>query len=121
MCSGFTGRQRLRERREDSTFGLRVRAWIWVAAPANRREQPPSEATGPMAVKAEVLQTQIMHEVPPIYPESAKEAQIVGKVKLEAVIGKAGEIENLKVVSGPKNCSNPPSTPFGNGHTSPSS
>jgi len=48
------------------------------------------------------MQGQIVHKVTPVYPEDAKQAQIVGKVQLEAVIGKTGEVEQLKVVSGAK-------------------
>jgi TonB family protein len=39
--------------------------------------------------------------VEPVYPPDAKTARIQGSVVLDAVIGKDGMIENLKVVSGP--------------------
>lgn len=81
-----------------STLALSVH----VDALAASQEQPPSKTNGPIAVRADVMQKQIVHKVPPIYPEDAKKAQIAGNVQLEAVIGKAGEAENLKVVSGPK-------------------
>lgn len=38
----------------------------------------------------------------PKYPDAAKKAKIAGKVVLEAVISKDGGIENLRVLSGPK-------------------
>ena len=38
----------------------------------------------------------------PKYPVDAKKAKIQGKVVLEAVISKDGGIENLRVLSGPK-------------------
>jgi TonB family protein len=38
----------------------------------------------------------------PKYPVDAKKAKIQGTVVLEAVINKEGDVENLKVVSGPK-------------------
>ena len=53
-------------------------------------------------VKAEVMQNQIVSKVPPVYPPDAKAARIQGKVVLDAVIGTDGHVENLKVVSGPK-------------------
>jgi len=53
-------------------------------------------------VKAEVMQDQIVTKVTPVFPPEAKAAKIQGKVVLEAVIGKEGRVENLKVVSGPK-------------------
>jgi TonB family protein len=53
-------------------------------------------------VKADVMQKQIVTKVPPVYPQEAKAERIQGKVVLEAVIGKDGHVEHLKVVSGPK-------------------
>jgi TonB family protein len=51
-------------------------------------------------VKADVMK--IISQVPPVYPQEAKEHKIEGTVVLAAVIGKGGEAENLRVVSGPK-------------------
>jgi TonB family protein len=47
------------------------------------------------------MQNQIVHKVPPVYPEEAKKERIQGKVELDAVIGKTGAVEELKVISGP--------------------
>jgi TonB family protein len=74
---------------------------IHVDALAAGDEQRPSNPTGPIAVRAEIMQNQIVHKVPPVYPHDAKKAGIQGKVQLDAVIGKTGEVEQLKVVSGP--------------------
>lgn len=62
-------------------------------------EQGPSK---PVAVKADVMQNLIVHKVPPVYPVDAKKAHIQGKVQLDAIVGKTGEVEQLKVISGPK-------------------
>jgi len=75
---------------------------VHVDALAARDPQPPSNPNGPVAVRTDIMQKQILHKVPPVYPEEAKKAQIQGKVQLEAVIGKTGEVEQLKVISGPK-------------------
>ena len=75
---------------------------VHVDALAAGNEQPPSQPTRPVAVRPDIMQGQIVHRVTPVYPEDAKKAQIEGKVQLEAVIGKTGEVEQLKVVSGPK-------------------
>ena len=40
--------------------------------------------------------------VTPTYPESAKLAGIQGSVVLDILIGKGGEVENAKAISGPK-------------------
>lgn len=65
-------------------------------------EPHPSNSTGPVPVRAETMRNQIVHKTPPVYPVEAKRARIQGKVQLDAVIGKAGEIEQLKVISGPQ-------------------
>jgi protein TonB len=48
-----------------------------------------------------MLQGSLLHQVQPSYPPLAKTARIQGPVVLEAVISKAGAIENLRVISGP--------------------
>jgi TonB family protein len=47
------------------------------------------------------MEKYLVHKVPPVYPEEAKKERIQGKVVLEAIVGKDGSIENLKVMSGP--------------------
>ena len=75
---------------------------VHVDALAASDDQRPSEPTGPVAVRPDIMQNQIVHKVPPVYPEDAKKVRIQGDVQLEAVIGKTGEVEQLKVASGPK-------------------
>jgi len=47
-----------------------------------------------------VSQGLLIHQVKPTYPPLARQARIQGTVVLQAVIGKDGNIQNLKVVSG---------------------
>ncbi len=47
-----------------------------------------------------VSQGLLIHQVRPSYPPLARQARIQGTVVLQAVIGKDGNIQNLKVVSG---------------------
>lgn len=61
-----------------------------------------NKAVHSVMVKADVMQKQLLTKIPPVYPPEAKAARIQGKVVLNAVIGKDGHVENLKVVSGPK-------------------
>ena len=42
----------------------------------------------------------LVHKVQPVYPPLARQARIYGQVVLQAVISKAGTIENLHLVSG---------------------
>jgi TonB family protein len=55
----------------------------------------------PHSLPAETMAKHILTKVPPQYPADAKKARIQGKVVLDAIIGKTGNVENLKVVSGP--------------------
>ena len=55
----------------------------------------------PAEVPAKEMQERVISKVQPVYPPEAKKAGIQGKVILQAVIGKDGHVENLKVVSGP--------------------
>jgi TonB family protein len=75
---------------------------VHVDALAAGDEQGSSKPNGPVAVSAENMQNQIVHKVNPVYPPDAKKARIQGKVELDAVISKTGEVENLKVNSGPQ-------------------
>lgn len=74
---------------------------VRVDALAASDEQPAAKS-GAITVKSGIMQNQIVHKVTPTYPADAKKARIQGKVVLEAIISKTGEVENLKVVSGPK-------------------
>ncbi len=48
-------------------------------------------------VLAVVLST---HQVPPVYPEEAKRVGLQGTVRLTAIIGTDGSVEDLKVIEG---------------------
>ena len=74
---------------------------VHIDAFAAGDEHRPSQPNGPVHVKPDVMQTQILHKVVPVYPLEAKKARIQGAVELDAIIGKTGEVENLKVISGP--------------------
>jgi len=60
------------------------------------------KAVNSVSVDAKVMSKQLLTKVTPVYPPEAKAAKIQGKVVLRAVIGKDGHVENLQVVSGPK-------------------
>jgi protein TonB len=51
-------------------------------------------------VGGNMQQAKLVSQVRPVYPADAKAQRIQGSVKLEAVIGKDGKVENLKVLSG---------------------
>ena len=73
-----------------------------LAAPGSN---PPAAApvpASPAKVSSGVMAGQLLTHVNPVYPASARAARIEGAVLLHAIIGKDGSIENLQVVSGPK-------------------
>jgi TonB family protein len=76
--------------------GLRVDADS--SKPAGAGKKNPSTIN----VSPLVMQGNILTKVPPVYPIEAKKAGIQGKVVLDAIVGKDGAVENLKVTSGPK-------------------
>ena len=57
---------------------------------------------GPINVSPEMMAGNKISGPTPKYPEEAKKARIEGKVVLRAIISKDGMVENLQVVSGPK-------------------
>ncbi len=53
-----------------------------------------------VAIGGQVLQSKLIHHVPPEYPPLAKGARIQGGVRLDATIGTGGSVESLSVISG---------------------
>jgi TonB family protein len=54
-----------------------------------------------LTLPAEEMERRIVHKFLPEYPQPAKSAGIQGKVVLDAVVGPQGNIEQLRLVSGP--------------------
>ena len=52
------------------------------------------------AVGGAVQDAKLVNRVQPIYPPLARQTRISGTVKLHAIIGKSGAVEQLQVVSG---------------------
>jgi TonB family protein len=66
---------------------------------------PPPDASNPVTpqrirVGGFMQQAKLIQQAKPVYPTLAKQARISGVVKLNAVIGKDGTIQNLTVASG---------------------
>jgi len=51
-------------------------------------------------VGGQVQQANLIRQPKPIYPPLAKQARIQGVVRFEAIIGKDGTIQNLRMISG---------------------
>jgi TonB family protein len=71
---------------------------------ADNSQQGISKVARPMRVRiaSGVTQGLLVRKVAPVYPLEAKQNRIQGTVFLAAVIGKDGRVENLRVLSGPK-------------------
>ena len=76
---------------------IALRIDVAAAAVAGTGEQRPA----PQSIPPKTMQEHLVTKIPPKYPPAAKKARIQGKVVLDAIIGQTGEVENLKVVSGP--------------------
>jgi TonB family protein len=63
--------------------------------------QPPVDASKPVPVSTAVMRSNLVHGVPPVYPQTARDNHITGVVVLHAVIAKDGSVVDLKVISGP--------------------
>jgi TonB family protein len=67
--------------------------------------QPPAEqgqGSGPQRISSGAMMGNLIARPNPVYPAEARAAGIQGSVLLRAIISKTGDIEDLKVVSGPK-------------------
>ncbi len=61
---------------------------------------PAPSLQGPIRVGGQVQSARLTSQAMPVFPPLARQARIQGSVRLEAIIGKEGSIENLEVVSG---------------------
>jgi TonB family protein len=79
-----------------SAFALRV------AVDSNGPDSHAQKKESTHSVPAGVMEQRLLNKVTPKYPQEAKEARIQGTVVLDAIISKTGEVDSLRVVSGPK-------------------
>jgi protein TonB len=61
---------------------------------------PRPRQTGPLRVGGNVQAARIINRVQPVYPALARQTRISGTVRLHAIIGKDGTIQQLEVMSG---------------------
>ena len=61
---------------------------------------PPKAAVSRTRVGGAVQAAKLVNRVQPIYPPLARQTRISGTVKLHAIIGKDGAVQQLQVVSG---------------------
>jgi len=61
---------------------------------------PKPKQTGPLRVGGNVQAARIINRVQPVYPPLARQTRISGTVRLHAIIGKDGTIQQLEVMNG---------------------
>lgn len=61
---------------------------------------PRPAVNAPLRVSQGVAQGFLVHQVKPMYPPLARQARIQGAVVVQAIIGKDGTVENLRLISG---------------------
>ncbi len=61
---------------------------------------PRPHQTGPLRVGGNVQAARIINRVQPVYPALARQTRISGTVRLHAIIGKDGTIQQLEVMNG---------------------
>jgi TonB family protein len=71
-----------------------------AASPVN--DNSPSKAPKQLTVSAEKMSRNLLTKAVPTYPPDAKKAKIQGKVVLSVVIGKDGNVESVRALSGPQ-------------------
>src|ERR1700757_1078092 len=71
-----------------------------LLAPPPPPPPPPKAAVTRTGVGGAVQAAKLVNRVQPVYPPLARQTRISGTVKLHAIIGKTGAVEQLQVVSG---------------------
>jgi protein TonB len=71
-----------------------------VIGGAGNAPPPPKVTPKRVTVGGNVQAARLVNRVQPIYPPLARQTRISGTVKLHAIIGKSGNVEQLQVVSG---------------------
>jgi periplasmic protein TonB len=61
---------------------------------------PPTVPKGPVRVGGQIKEPSKVNNVPPLYPDIAKQARVQGVVVLEAVISPSGGVTNVRVLRG---------------------
>jgi len=80
---------------------------IRLPDPANRISPPSvkqvlaAPAAGPLKIGGNLQEAKLIKKVLPIYPQIAAATRVQGTVRLTALIGKDGTVQNLQPVSGP--------------------
>jgi TonB family protein len=90
-----------------AVFGLAISASA-VALAAHMNPPAPDDNSNQahtpkqLSISSDVMSHNLLNKTIPVYPTAAKKAKIQGTVVLEAVIGTNGNVQSLRVLSGPQ-------------------
>jgi TonB family protein len=84
-----------------ATCGSALALGMHANAASDGSDSNAAKAPKQVSVSSEEMSHNLLNKVVPVYPPAAKKAKIQGKVVIDAVIGTDGNVENLRVVSGP--------------------
>jgi TonB family protein len=84
-----------------ATCGSALALGMHANAASDGSDSNTTKAPKQLTVSAEKMSHNLLNKVVPVYPPAAKKAKIQGKVVIDAVIGTDGNVENLRVISGP--------------------
>jgi TonB family protein len=84
-----------------ATCGSALALGMHANAASDGSDSNAAKAPKQLTVSSEKMSHNLLNKVVPVYPPAAKKAKIQGKVVLDAVIGTDGNVENLRVISGP--------------------
>ena len=73
-----------------------------AAAPPRTAPQPAAKPAQRVQVGGNLQSAMLLRKVEPAYPTMARQMRIQGLVRFQAVIGKDGEVQDLKFISGPR-------------------
>jgi TonB family protein len=85
-----------------ATCGSALALGIHADADSPVNDSSDSKASKQLTVSAEKMSRNLLTKAVPIYPPDAKKAKIQGKVVLSVVIGKDGNVESVRALSGPQ-------------------
>jgi TonB family protein len=85
-----------------ATCGSALALGMHTNAASGSSDSNATKAPKQLTVSAEEMSHNILTKAMPVYPPEAKKAKIQGTVVLDVVISKEGNIENLRVISGPQ-------------------
>jgi protein TonB len=82
-------------------FGTKPKVTPRAAPAAPGQPKPDDSEPRRVRLAGIVQQAKMIHQVPPVYPDTARKSHVTGTVVLHAIIGKDGSVQQIQVEKGP--------------------